>query len=129
MAASARLPSSVFILVDVSTAVLIVAVLHAPALAVSAFVLEAVGSPLGCWLLGVGCAVWIAVFGISKLHILVLELFLNELFRIVELRELDLLLLDDERWQLPPPFLVVPVCLLLYLAQPFICHYVSNNLV
>ena len=128
MAAPSRLPASIVHRVDVGAAVLIVAVLHASALAVPALLLESVGYALGHWLL-VWSAVVFGVFGISKAYVLIFKLLLHELFGIVQLWELDLLLLDDEGWQLPPPFLIVPVCLLFDLGYLIITQDVANYLV
>ena len=61
-------------------------------------------------------------------HVLVLELFLDELTGVSKLWQLHLLCFHDERWDVPLVLLLVPICLGLELLDLVISHEVCNNL-
>ena len=93
---------------DIRTIVLLKLLQLASTLLLSALFLETVGLSL---LLLVWSGV-VTTSTVSKLYLLILQLFLNKLLCIItKFREGDLLLLNNERWQLPLPALVIPFCL------------------
>lgn len=71
----------------------------------------------------------LAVVRACKLHLLVLQLFLNELLRVAKLRQLNLFLLDDKGRQFPLEPLLVPLGLLLDFVDLVFGHQEANNLV
>ena len=64
-----------------------------------------------------------------ELHFLILELLLDELFRVAQLRQLYFFLLDDERWEAPFSALLVPLRLLLDLVHLLVGHEETRHLI
>jgi hypothetical protein len=62
-------------------------------------------------------------------YILIFKLFLDELLYILQLRQLDLFLLNNECWNPPLPSFLIPFSLLFNLVKLFVCHQKSHHLV
>jgi len=119
--------------------VVAVALLHPLFLVAAALLSEAIGPPLlavlKLVLVGevvaatVGHPIVTFVAVLSKLYVIAIEFFLDELLRVAQFWKLDFLLLYYERRNIPFPFLIIPLCLFFNFINLIISHQEAHNLI